>query len=240
MTRTVVGWALLVACAAAPAAAATGREETPRVSTTRSTGQAVMTVKSSAVTVTQTISPDAFDLRLQSAADHVRITGDRGGYVTVTRGGARHALDVRTATLADQQTVQRLLSGSPALAAFETLMATPWPRPAAVAPVLDAAKAMIALFRGEAPRPLPLVAAMRSPAPSDIPASSLRRVAQKLSPSQCWDIYAHDVLKFTYDLEACMAESSYSLNPLRSAWCGYEYNLKTTLSAFWLLDCYGL
>lgn len=239
MTRTVVGWALLVACAAAPAAAS-GREETPRVNTTRSASHAVMSVKSSAVTVTQTISPDAFDLRLQSAADEVRITGDRGGHVTVVRGGARHALDVRTATLDDQRTVQRMLSGSAALAGFETLMATPWPRPAAVAPVLDAAKAMIALFRGEAPRALPLVAAMRAPAPTDVPASSLRRVAQKLSPSQCWDIYAHDVLKFTYDLEACMAEASYSLNPLRSAWCGYEYNLKATLAAFWLLDCYGV
>lgn len=240
MTRTVLGWALVVSCAAAPAAAEIGREAMPRVTTTRGAGQAVVTVEANTVTVRQALTPDTFELQVRSAGDEVRVTGDRNGRVTLVRNGERHALDLRTATTVEQQRVEQLLARSPALANFDTLMASSWPRPAAVAVVLDAAKAMVALFRGQTPRPLAVVAAMDAPGASAVSVTGLRRVAQKMSPSQCWDTYAHDVLKFTYELEACMAEATYSLNPLRSAWCGYEYNIKATLSAFWLLDCYGV
>ena len=59
-------------------------------------------------------------------------------------------------------------------------------------------------------------------------------------PSDCWDPYARDVVQYTYDLEACVAEARDSWLPWALGWCAYEYDIKTSLAFMWLLNCYSL
>jgi hypothetical protein len=85
----------------------------------------------------------------------------------------------------------------------------------------------------------PNIAAMAM-RPTSAPAT-LILARQRMSPSQCWDTYSRDVTKFTYDLQVCISWVDANWwNPLHLAWCAYEYNLKSSLSAIWLLDCYGV
>jgi hypothetical protein len=78
-------------------------------------------------------------------------------------------------------------------------------------------------------------------AAASMPQASIVPARQRLSPSQCWDTYSRDVVKFTYDLQSCLASLSGNWwNPLHTAWCAYEYNLKSSLAGIWLLDCYGV
>jgi hypothetical protein len=230
MTRSFVRLVLSAALLALPALAAAQSE--PRVSATKGQQQTTITLQSGRLHVMQTLGAELVDLRVTDGSDTVRFTGDLAGRVTLQRGGKRHTLSVRNATASDQAVLAALLAGSTALRAFDGVMETEWGRSAKPAAPFRSARALVAIFRGDY-KPTVVVAAMASPPVSMIP-------VRRDGPDACWTAYTHTVVRYTYDLESCVAEARDSWNPFHLAWCAYEYDIKTSLAFAWMLDCYGL
>jgi hypothetical protein len=223
--------ALMGALLLLPAAAAA--EEAPRVKTLKGREEATITVTSGRLQIVQKLSRTRVDLQISEGPDTVKFSGTLSGRVTLERAGTRHAFAMRAATPADEAIVARLLGGSTALKSFDGLMNSAWGRTAKPAAAFRASHALLAVFRGDAQPTLALVTAMSRPQPTLMP-------ARRDGPNACWEAYTHDVLRYTYDLEGCVAEARDSWFPLHLAWCSYEYNIKTSLAFWWMLDCYGL
>jgi hypothetical protein len=204
----------------------------PQVKSTRQKGGATITLSSGTLRVVQKLTTDAFDLRVVDARDEFRITGNLAGHVSVQRGVRRHAFSMRTAGAADRAAILALLDGSPALRAFDQVMTSTWAKTKQAA-VFRSADALIALFRGSYQPTVALVASMAAPAAGVVP-------VRRDGPDACWSAYSHDVVGYTYDLEACVAEARDSWLPWALGWCAYEYDLKTSLAFVWMLDCYSL
>lgn len=205
----------------------------PRVTTSRGDGHVTIVAKTDAVRVSQTITAKGFELTVSDKRDSVRIAGDVHGRVRAERGGRVVSLALQTSTPQDARAVSALLMGSTSLARFGEIVATGWARSTRDALVFVSAHAMVALLQGDA---VPLRAMAHRIVTSQEP--HLVRVRQRTA-AECWRAYEQDVISYTYELEQCLAEASYSLNPLRSAWCAYSYNLKASLAFVWLLDCSG-
>lgn len=232
MTRSLVGMAAATLVAFSPVTVSAHTH--PQITVSREKDQATIVLERGDLTVTQTLAGETVDLRLVQGADHVRLTADLEGRVRMERGERQHQFSMRTATPADQAAITALLAGSAAVPSFDAVMQSEWARTTKAAQLFTSARALLGVLQGDYQPVARMAAAVSTPAPT------LMFARQRMSPSQCWDTYSRDVVYFTYELQRCMVEASYSLNPLRSAWCAYEYNLKSSLSAFWLLDCYGI
>ena len=230
MARSLVGMAALAALLVVPGVVK-AEPTAPRVNTTRTRDGATMTVREGGLMVSQSVTRQSFTLTVQQGADRVRITGDTGGRVSLSRRGRSHAFVVSTATAADAAKIAALVTGSAALGAFDALMASSWARRTEAAPFVSA-HAIVALLRSDVQPTRALVQRARA-------AAGPRLIAAQFTASQCWRSYERDVIGYTYELESCLEEASYSLNPLRTMWCSYSYNLQTTLAFIWLLDCSG-
>lgn len=231
MTRSFVGFVLSAAILATHASALA--QEAPRVKGTRDAKGATISLESGRLRVVQTLTRDTLSLQITEGREVVRFTGDLTGKVVVERGGRRHGFSVRSGGAADQAAVLNLLAGSEALRSFDAVMNTTWGRSAKPAAAFRSAHAMLGLFRGDYQPTTMLAASARQPQVSIVP-------ARRDGPDACWSAYTHDVLGYTYDLEACVAEARDSWFPLHLGWCAYEYNIKTSLAFAWMLDCYSL
>jgi hypothetical protein len=230
VTGVVVAWTMMLAPAAARAAE-------PKIATVRDSDRATITLRMGALTVTETLTRTAVSLRLVHEDDSVRFAGDLDGQVVVERGGTSRHLSLRRAEADDYAAINALLAGSSALRAFDTLLQSAWARSSESAALFKSTREVIRVLQGE---PLAKVGAAAI-TPVAAPAASLVPVRQRPSPSQCWDTYARDVIHFTYELQSCLNSASYQWwNPLATAWCAYEYNLKSSLASIWLLDCFGV
>ena len=231
MTRVLMGVAMLLwAGSASPVMASND----PDIRVVREAGGATITLRAGTLRVTQTLSRAALQIEIAQEDDVMRFAGDLEGRVSIERGGRRHSFLMRTGGREDQMAFNNLANASRALAAFDTLLQSPWGRTAPAARAFSSTRELIRVVQGEAGT----VGQMSAPPPA---MASLAPVKQRLSPSQCWDTYARDVTKFTYDLQSCLgAVYANWWNPLHTAWCAYEYNLKSSLAAIWLLDCYGV
>ena len=231
MTRVLMAipmaWMLTVSPAVAIAS-------DPEIKIVRDGSRAIVTVQAGTFTLMQTLTRTAVDLRLAEGADILRLSADLDGRVVVTRGHQKRVFTMQSATSEDQASLGAMLSDSPALAAFDRLLQSSWGQTSKAA-LFTSTREVLRVLQGDY-RSDTVTAAARPVTPS----MTLLRVGQR-SPSQCWDTYARDVIHFTYELQSCLNSASYQWwNPLATAWCSYEYNLKSSLSAVWLLDCYGV
>jgi hypothetical protein len=234
MVRSWTGVAVMLVAVMGTSSVAAGEQATtPRVSVTRGADKVTLTARTQTVRVSQTLTPKSFDLVVSDGRDSAQITGDIEGRVTVRRAGQTMTLALRDATLREAEAVRALLRGSTALARLRQLAASPWARSHKDGVVFVSAQAMVAVLEGDQ---APIRAVVHQFQTSHEP--QIVRVRQRTA-SDCWRAYEQDALSYTYELEACMAEASYSLNPLRGAWCAYSYNLKASLAFVWLLDCSG-
>jgi hypothetical protein len=237
MTRVLIGiataWLL-----ASPALASAAE---PEIKTLRNGERATITLRDGGLTVIQRVTRTAVNLELVHADDIVQFSGDLDGRVAFVRGSKSRAYAVRTAIGDDRTATNALLAGSAALAAFDALLQSPWAQTAEAAVLFKSTREVIRVLQGE-PGIADLLAARPAMAPAVAsPVASIVPVRQRMTPSQCWDSYARDVIHFTYELQSCLNSASYSWwNPLATGWCAYEYNLKSSLASIWLLDCYGV
>jgi hypothetical protein len=222
-----MAWAL----AAAPAGAS---GTTPEITAAREGRGATITLRHGELTIVQRLGERTLHLSITEGRDELRVSADLDGRVTLERAGTRRTFEVRSATLDDQAALNALLSGSAAMTAFDRVLELPWARSEMAAPFRTTREAIRAL-QGD------YNVVSRMAAVVSTPRTQVMFARQRLSPSQCWDTYARDVTKYTYDLQSCLSNAYYAWwNPLHSAWCTYEYNLKSSLAAVWLLDCYGV
>lgn len=231
MTRVLIGVVMAWAMTVAPALAGVSE---PTVKTLRDGNRATITLRAGGLTVTQILTQSVVDIQLGEGHDTLRVTGDLEGRVIVERRGQRHTFSMRAAQAADQVALNAMLSGSPALSAFDRVLQSSWGQSHRAAAMFKSSRELIRVLQGD-------YRSVTSLAAPPVASTALVRVAQRLSPSQCWDTYARDVIHFTYELQSCLNSASYQWwNPLATGWCAYEYNLKSSLAGIWLLDCYGV
>jgi hypothetical protein len=232
MTRVVIGMTMVWVMTMTPALADTGK---PEIKTSRQRDGATVTLQAGPLTVMQTLTTTGVNLRLVLADDVLDFSADLAGNVSVARGDVRWGFSVRTATADDQAALRRALANSAAIDAFDALLASAWAQSAEPAVIFRSTREVLRVLQGDH-RSIESLVAVRT-----APNASIVRVRQRLSPSQCWETYNKDVVYFTYELQSCLSSvSSQWWNPFATAWCAYEYNLKSSLSAIWLLDCYGV
>lgn len=232
MTRVVIATTAVWVMTMTPALANTGR---PEIKSTRQRDGATVTLQAGPLQVTQMLTSTAVKLRLTLAEDVLDFSADLAGNVSVARGDVRRGFSVRTATADDLVVLRRVIANSAALDAFDALLQSAWADSAEPAVIFRSTREVLRVLQGDQRSSESRVAVR--PAPQ----ASIVRVRQRLSPSQCWETYNKDVVYFTYQLQGCLSSvSSQWWNPLATAWCAYEYNLKSSLAAVWLLDCYGV
>lgn len=208
-------------------------EARPRVTVSRSGGAVTIAAHADRLLASHTLTPRTFTLTLAGAGDRVRIDGNLDGRITVQRAGSNVEVSLSTATMAEATALRDALDASPAVAAFDELMASPWAQEKTPAATLAPVHALVGLLRGNA-KP---VAAMASAAAASA-TPRVMTVAQR-GPRECWDTYSRDVVYYTYELQHCVNDSRYTWNPFHLGWCAYEYNLKATMAGFWYLNCSG-
>jgi hypothetical protein len=233
MTRVLFWLVVVLVMTVAPALA---QSADPEVKASRLGSGALVKLQAGELFLTQTLSKTAVRLELALGEDQVQFSADLDGRVTVARGVERRTFAVRGATRDDQTAFNALLAGSPAFRAYESLLGSDWAYTSPLRPVFMAPREVIRVLQGDVDGVLELAAATRP-----VANASIVRARQRLSPAQCWDTYSRDVIYFTYELQSCLSNvSAQWWNPFATAWCAYEYNLKSSLSAVWLLDCYGV
>lgn len=235
MRSAVVGLAVAAALVCLPASGQ-AQGGTPRIKVARAGGHTTVTLTSGALQASQRLSTSSFALTLAAAGDEVRFAGDLEGRIVLQRAGDQVRIALASATGADMAAAARLLAGSTALASFDDVINSAWGRSDRNAALFAAAHAMLAAVQGRATA---VQSVVRQMAASDGTASGGIRLVRQSSPMMCWRSYERDVIAYTYQLEACMEWARESWNPVATAFCAYEYNLKTSLAFIWLLDCHG-
>lgn len=233
MSRLLVGMATLAILVSVPGVVSAGSTTAPRVKIVRDVGAVTVSVQKDTLVVSQRLTPQAFDLTLARSDERVRFTGDVNGRVSVTRGRASHAFSMATLASGDLAAVRQIVSGSSALREFDHLMVSEWARTDKNAAVFASAHAIVALVQGKTMALRATVDRMGHAAEP-----RLMTVARQ-SSGECWGLYTRDVVRATFDLEACLEEARSSLNPFRTIWCSYSYNMRASLAFIWLLDCNG-
>jgi hypothetical protein len=231
MTGVLIGLAAVWAMASGPALAA---GPNPEIRVVRDGETRTVTLRAAGLLATQRLTPSRVELRLATDRDELQFVADLSGRVSVQRGAERHTFAVRTATHESHQALTRILADSQALAAFDALMDSPWGATEIAAVFKSARQVMRTLQTTNTALELMAVSPPTTHA-------SIVPVRQRLGPSQCWNTYSRDVVLFTHELEYCLGSvSSQWWNPVATAWCAYEYNIKTSLAGIWLLDCFGV
>lgn len=232
MNGMVIGVGVVAWLAASPTWATAEPDSTPQIKVSHASGKKTVTLTVDRLRVSQRVSRSTFALTIAEGADVIHFSGDTAGLVVVQRAGQTVRFGLRTATPADVTAASSLLAASPALARFERFVESPWAKSTRGAAVFVSAHAMLSAVQGRASGVQRIVRSMSSGT-----ATGIRRVD---SPEGCWNTYQADVIGYTYQLEACLADASNSWNPLATAWCAYEYDLKAMLAFMWLLDCSGV
>jgi hypothetical protein len=239
MTGVLIGIAAVWMFAGATTVAAASQPEEgvrPEIKVGRDGERRTVTLRAGALHVTQTLGPSRVDVWLALHDDQVRFAADLAGRVAVERRGEARGFSVRTATLADQAALNQLLVGSAALDAFDTLLESSWAQGSEAATVLKTTREVLRVLQNNEHAIATMAMAVTPTSGTPL----LRPARQRLSPAQCWDTYSRDVIYFTYALQTCLSQvGAQWWNPLATAWCAYEYNLKSSLAGVWLLDCYG-
>ena len=231
MTRVLIGMAAVWLMAVSPALANTTE---PRITVARDGNQRTVTMQSGELHITQTLTPSGVEMRLAVAGDDLAFSGGLDGRVTLERGGERRIFLLRSATPEDRSTFNGLLAESPALAALDAVLGSDWGQTSPLATIFRTTREVIRVLQGDYASIISMMARRSTSNASLVPAR------QRLSPAQCWETYNRDVVYFTYELQSCLSQvSGQWWNPLATAWCAYEYNLKSSLAGVWLLDCYG-
>ena len=219
MKQVLVGIVSVMMCGAAELVAA---QPTPQVKAQRLGGDAVLSLSSGDLTVTQTIARDVVQLRLLDTNDLVFVSADSVGNVSVSRGTRSLSVSVRTGSTREQAAVRDMLAGSSAWRRFDLLMRSAWGSSSKSGRAFQPGHSMIWLLHGDY-RPL-LAFAARVAAPP----STLRLVRQ-----DCDSAYASRLEEIYNELVSCLD----TWNPLQTAWCAYEYNFKATWAMFEYVDC---
>lgn len=197
---------------------------------------AALTVRNGDFRFEEVLSPTTFAFTIEVARDRVQVAGDDKGELIVVRGNRRHVLNMTVASDIHLREVRALLTGSPALAELERVARAERNTASKYAVFLQNAHALVRTVQGDMRATGALIVAAMARRSTGYVTVAQRRTRA----DECWDGYVQSVLRYTYELEACVNEWRSRFNPAITAWCGYEYNIKATLAGWLLLDCHGI
>jgi hypothetical protein len=207
----------------------------PQYAVSRQGDKARLTMRSGEFRFEQVLSPTAFAFTIESGRDRVQIVGDHRGELRVLRGDVTRALNMAIASDEQLRELRAWLDDSIALRELGRVASEERQAKSRYAAFVENAHALVRTLQGDLRATGDLIVqrmARRS--------AGFQTVAQSRRADECWDGYSRSVLRYTYELEACVNEARSRFNPIITAWCGYEYNIKATLAGYWLLDCNGI
>ena len=211
-------------------------QQVPEYSVSRLQNKATLTMRSGDFRFEEVLSPTAFAFTIAYGGDRVQIAGDDRGALSVARGDRTHTLNMTVVDAGQLRELRVSLGRSPALRELERVAQAERAAESKYATFLLNAHALLSTVQGEMRATGDFIARAMGQR-----AGGFKTVAERGSvrADDCWDGYVRSVLRYTYELEVCIGEARSRFNPILTAWCGYEYNLKATLAGYRLLDCAG-
>lgn len=197
-------------------------------------GESTLRAEGGGVTFSKRVGRDQVVMRLEVPRDRIDVEVNLDGRVRVVRNGKVLTVAMRPDTANAMARVQKLTSGSSALARFETLVAGLAGDDRLEAQSLRISHALLQALRGNS---APALAFAARPVRSD--GALVRAMGRSLGegPYACWAEYETTMYQYLVQLNDCVGQ--YWWIPGWTAACGAQYALQGELAFFWLIGCSG-
>lgn len=197
-------------------------------------GESTLRAEAGGVTFSKRVGRDRVVMRLEAPRDWIDFEVNMDGRIRVIRNGQALSVAMKPDPAKAMARVQKLTSGSSALARFETLVASLAGDDRLEAQSLRVSHALLHALRGNS---APAMAFAGRPARSD--GALVRTMSRGLAegPYACWAEYETTMYQYLVQLNDCV--SQYWWIPGWTATCGAQYALQGELAFFWLIGCSG-
>ncbi|MDP2322972.1 MAG: hypothetical protein Q8N51_02970 [Gammaproteobacteria bacterium] len=234
--RSWLGMAVLtgvMALSAGPVAAGTTPARTTKFTPGWVKGEPTLRVEGRGVTFFKRVGPDKVSLRIAVTGEVIELEANTGGTVRVSRQGQSVSVQMSAPFEQNIARVQKLVTGSKALAAFEGLVASLVSDDSLQAQSLRSSHGLLNAVRGVtvAMAPLP---AISKPKPRATLAG-FKTSAE--GPYACWAEYETTMNQYLVIFSSCL--DSYWWIPGWTAACAFQFSLQGELAFFWLISCSG-
>lgn len=233
MLGSIVMAAVALSTAQPEAAAAKAAAET-KLTTGTSNGESTLRAEGRGVTFSKRVGRNQVVMRLEVPRDRIDLEVNMDGRVRVVRNGKALTVEMKPDPANAMARVQKLTSGSSALARFETLIASLANDDRLEAQSLRVSHALLQALRGNS---APAMAFAGREARSD--AALVRVMSRGLGegPYACWAEYETTMYQYLVELNDCVGQ--YWWIPGWTAVCGAQFSLQGELAFFWLISCSG-
>ena len=216
---------------AAPAKSAAGA----RLTSSTANGESILQAEGKGVIFSKRVGKDRVVMRLEVPRDRIDLEVNMDGTVRLVRNGKVVTAKMKSDTASAVARIQKLTSGSSALAGFEALVAGVANDQRAEAQSLRVSHALLHVVRGNnAP-----AMAFRTRAASRSDSGVVRAMAlgAEEGPSACWAEYEVTVDRYNVQFNDCI--SDYWWIPGWTAACGLQFAVQAELAWFWVISCSG-
>jgi hypothetical protein len=216
---------------AAPVKEATG----PRLTSSTADGESILRAVGKGVVFSKRVGKERVVMHLEVPRDRIDVELNTKGRLHLVRNGKVLRVEMKQNMAGAVAQVQRLMAGSPALAGFESLIASVAGDTRIEAQSLRVSHALLHAVRGNT-GPAMAFADRRAPRSN---ASLVRAMAGGAGegPFACWAEYEVTIDRYNVQFNACI--SDYWWIPGWTAACGFQFAVQAELAWFWLLSCSG-
>ena len=216
---------------AAPLKAAPGT----KLSGSSMNGQTILRAEGGGVTFVKRVGKNQIVIHLEAPRDRIDLEMNMDGQVRLVRNGTVLKVSMKDDMANAMARVQKLTTGSAALARFEALVASVAKDERVEAQSLRISHALIHAVRGNT-GPAMAFAVRQAPRSDSGVVRAMSRSAVE-TPYACWSDYVAIVSQYNVDFNDCI--SSYWWIPGWTAACGAQFALQGELAFFWLISCSG-
>ena len=197
-------------------------------------GDYAMTAQGGGLTFFKRVGPSKVLLRLQVRGDVVEVEASSNGAARFARNGKDIRFHMRDADESRVLKLQRLASGSRALAAFEAMIATTEASQTPESRSLSTSYALVQAVRGSGDAGRSLASRLNAPLSGARRASAMRSAEE---PQACWAEYSATMNTYLTQFSTCVLD--YGWIPGMPAVCAFEFSVKAELAWFWVIGCSG-
>jgi hypothetical protein len=234
--KLLFGVALLVGLmpVARPEAAPAKSAADARLTSSTASGESILRAEGKGVIFSKRVGKDRVVMHLEVPRDRIDLEVNMDGTVRIVRNGKVVAAQMKSDTASAVARIQKLTSGSSALAGFEALVAGVANDQRAEAQSLRVSHALLHVVRGNnAP-----AMAFRTRGASRSASGVVRAMALvEEGPSACWAEYEVTVDRYNVQFNDCI--SDYWWIPGWNAACGLQFAIQAELAWFWVISCSG-
>lgn len=216
-------------------AAPVKKVEGARLTSSTADGEAILRAEGKGVVFSKRVGKDRIVMRLEVPRDRIDLDVKMDGNLRLVRNGKVLTAEMKSDAASAVARIQKFTAGSPALAAFETLVAGLAGDTRLEAQSVRVSHALLHAVRGNNAPAMAFRTGPVSRADAGVVQAMARSGGEQ--PSACWAVYEYTVYAYNVQFNDCI--SSYWWIPGWTAACGAQFALQGELAFFWLISCSG-